>query len=118
VRSLQRRPYESSAAYLTPPLVVLNNFGKTDEKSVKLVGITLQHMFPSINVKTVKLSDCRRVVLFHYKKEEDEIELRHYAVRAAPVGISRSVKRILQTRIPDLGELEVFENISMHDANR
>jgi hypothetical protein len=33
--------------------------------------------------------------------------MRHYAIRAQPVGISRSVKKILQARIPDLGQLEV-----------
>eukprot|EP01041_Mallomonas_annulata_P006708 gene6708-13596_t len=106
IRASQRRPYDSTSSYLTPPLVVLNNFGHTDLSHIKLVGVTLQHMFPSINVKTVRLNECRRVILFHYKKETDIIEMRHYAVKANPVGINRSVKRVLQTKIPDLGELE------------
>lgn len=69
--------------------------------------VTFQNMFPSINVKTVKLSDCRRVVLFHFLKEEGVVEVRHYAIRANPVGINRNVKRILQAKIPDLSQLEV-----------
>lgn len=69
--------------------------------------VTFQHMFPTINVKTVKLSDCRRVVLFHFNKEDGVVEMRHYAVRATPVGISRSVKKIIQLKVPNLGELEV-----------
>ena len=69
--------------------------------------VTFQHMFPTINVKTVKLSDCRRVVLFHFNKEEGVVEMRHYAVRATPVGISRSVKKIIQLKVPNLGDLEV-----------
>ena len=92
---------------MTPPLVVLNNFGQSEESHVKLMRITFQHTFPTINTKTVKLSDCRRVVLYHYNKDEGTVEMRHYAIRAQPVGVSSAVKRILQSRIPNLGELEV-----------
>jgi ribosome biogenesis protein SSF1/2 len=53
----------------TPPLVVLNAFGQSDQSHVKLMKATFQNMFPTINTKTVKLSECKRVVLFHYKKE-------------------------------------------------
>lgn len=73
---------------------------------MKLMRITFQHMFPTINTKTVKLSDCRRVVLYHYHKDEGTVEMRHYAIKAQPVGVSSAVKRILQSRIPNLGDLE------------
>lgn len=69
--------------------------------------IMLQNMLPTIDVKTVRLSDCRRVVLFHYRKEDGLVELRHYAIRATPVGVSRSVKKIIQGKVPDLSSLEV-----------
>jgi ribosome biogenesis protein SSF1/2 len=62
-------------------------------------------MFPTINVKNVRLSECRRVVLFNFNKADGTVEMRHYAIRATPVGISRSVKKVLQSKIPDLGEL-------------
>jgi len=52
-------------------------------------------MFPTINIKTVHLHDCRRVVLFHLNKD-GVVEMRHYAIRANPVGVSRPVKRIIQ----------------------
>lgn len=90
----------------TPPVLVLNNFSQSTEQQVKLMKITFQNMFPTINVKTVKLGDCRRVVLFHYNKEDDIVELRHYAIRANPVGISRTVRRVIQAKIPDLSNLE------------
>eukprot|EP01038_Epipyxis_sp_PR26KG_P008146 gene8146-11026_t len=106
VRALQRRPFESSAAHKTPPLVVLNNFGQSDSSQVRLMRTTFQHMFPTINVKTVRLSECRRVVLYHYNKEDETVEMRHYAIRANPVGISRSIKKVLQSKIPDLSALE------------
>jgi ribosome biogenesis protein SSF1/2 len=105
IRASQKKPHDSASAYLTSPLVVLNNFGKTEDSHVKLMAVTLQHMFPSINIKSIRLGECRRVVLFNYLKESGLVEMRHYYIRAAPVGISRSVKKILQAKIPDLGNL-------------
>lgn len=96
---------------MTPPLVVLNNFSQATESHTKLMRVTFQHMFPTINIKTVKLSECRRVVLFHLN-EDGNVEVRHYAVRANPVGVSKSVKRILDAKIPDLGSLEVRNVVS------
>lgn len=91
---------------MTPPLVVLNNFSQSQESHTKLMRVTFQHMFPTINIKTVRLSECRRVVLFHLQNDGN-VEMRHYAIRANPVGVSKSVKRIIQSKIPDLGSLEV-----------
>lgn len=87
------------------PLIVLNNFVDCD-KHLKLVSVTFQNMFPPINVERIRLSECRRVVLVHLDKESGNVELRHFAIRAAPLGISKPVKKITKTRIPDLGQLE------------
>lgn len=91
---------------LTPPVVVLNNFNQAEQEHVKLMRVTFQHLFPTINVKTVHLRECRRVVLFHYNKEDDIVELRHYAIKANPVGISKGIKRIVQSKLPNLGRLQ------------
>ena len=110
VRAIQKRPMENPEAYRTAPLVVLNNFGSIElmenMQHVRLTRIVLQNMLPSINLKKIKLSDCRRVVLFNYLKEDGLIEVRHYAIRAQPVGISRSIKRVVQAKLPNLGELK------------
>ena len=75
---------------------------------------TFQHMFPAINVKSVQLTECRRVVLFHFKKEDGTIEMRHYAIRAKPTGISKTIKRVIESKIPSIGNLtdvsEYIEN--------
>ena len=106
VLALQKRPHNASSAFTTPPLVVLNNFGGEDNKNhVKLMRATLQNMLPAINVQTVHLSNCRRVVLFHYLKDKDIVEMRQYAIVAQPVGVSRAVKKILQSKIPNLNKL-------------
>jgi ribosome biogenesis protein SSF1/2 len=105
IRANQKRPHENASNYLTPPLVVLNNFGTATEQHVKLMKVSFQHMFPSVNVKTMKLSECRRVVLFHLRKEDGQVEMRHYAVTASPVGINRNLKKIINGKLPNLSGL-------------
>jgi ribosome biogenesis protein SSF1/2 len=120
VRASQRRPVDIASAFEHPPLVVLHNFaaaaaaapqsataaGVSLPDALKMCMITFQNMFPAINPATVKLVSCRRVVLFHYHKGTGEIEVRHYIIRAMPVGITRAIKKMAQSRLPDLGRLE------------
>lgn len=128
VRAIQRRPYDSTKAFDSPPVVVTNNFGDASAAPhVKLMRITFQNMFPAINVSTVKLGDCKRVVLFNFirrekKKEGDgkrkksdgdeddledeEVEVRHYAIRAKPVGVDRKVRRLVESKVPNLSRLD------------
>eukprot|EP00560_Eucampia_antarctica_P006918 CAMPEP_0197823746 /NCGR_PEP_ID=MMETSP1437-20131217/1058_1 /TAXON_ID=49252 ORGANISM="Eucampia antarctica, Strain CCMP1452" /NCGR_SAMPLE_ID=MMETSP1437 /ASSEMBLY_ACC=CAM_ASM_001096 /LENGTH=468 /DNA_ID=CAMNT_0043423057 /DNA_START=70 /DNA_END=1473 /DNA_ORIENTATION=- len=143
VRAVQRRPYDSQQAFAQAPIVVTNNFGdNTAAPHVKLMRITFQNMFPAINVASVKLADCRRVVLFNFmrrdvkeedestndddndnnnnsekednknqelncpEEEDEEVEVRHYAIRATPVGVNRKVRRLIQAKIPNLSKLE------------
>jgi ribosome biogenesis protein SSF1/2 len=115
VRAVQRRPYNSPRALSHPPIVVTNNFGDASASAhVKLLRITFQGMFPAINVETVQLSNCRRVVLFNFiqstsgsdEKRGDEVEVRHYAIRASPVGVHRRVRRLIEAKIPNLSKLQ------------
>eukprot|EP00004_Rigifila_ramosa_P020394 TRINITY_DN5292_c0_g1_i1.p1 TRINITY_DN5292_c0_g1~~TRINITY_DN5292_c0_g1_i1.p1 ORF type:complete len:325 (-),score=74.61 TRINITY_DN5292_c0_g1_i1:628-1479(-) len=103
--SLQQRPRAIGAEFHTSPLVVLNNFAQ-DEKSQQLAAIMLQNMFPPISVAKVKLSDCRRVVLFNHNKDTGHIDFRHYCITVQPSGLSKSIKRVIQARIPDLSKVE------------
>lgn len=121
--------FGNSHKQIGPALVVTNNFGDhTAPPHVKLMRITFQNLFPSINVATVKLSECKRVVLFHLvqpqpvETEEGEksdnatapqpqqlVEVRQYAVRSKPVGIHRRVRRLIQTnskKIPNLSQCQ------------
>lgn len=106
VRTLQKKPYDSTSSYATPPLVVLNDFGQAGAQHVQLMRATFQHMYPSIDVEKVHLKDARRVVLFHYRKEDDKVEMRHYAIRSSNVGVSKQVKSLLKGKLPKLGDLE------------
>jgi len=129
LRAVQRRPIDSARAFESPPVVVTNNFGDaTAAPHVKLMRISFQNMFPAINVGTVKLNECRRVVLFNFIRrdvtpkhsednptatdddehdlEDEEIEVRHYAIRAKPVGVDRKVRRLIEAKIPNLSKLQ------------
>ena len=119
IQKLQRRPVNINSLTENPPIVVTNNFGDASAPpQVKLMRITFQNMFPAINVANVKLKQCRRVVLFHLVEEDGEgecedgeekqhrIEVRHYAIKATPVGIDRKVRRLVQAKIPNLNKVQ------------
>ncbi len=151
VRKIQRHSYDNVKMYDSPPVVVTNNFGDvTAPPHVKLMRITFQNMFPAINVSTVKLGECRRVVLFNLIRrnvdddekrqkeeegnstggggvdavgvdddlEDEEVEVRHYAIRTKPVGIDRKVRRLVESKIPNLGKLnDIADYISRSNDN-
>lgn len=122
IKALQRRPvaHSTPALHGNPPVVVTNNFGGSSADSaavpphVKLMRITFQNLFPAVNVSTVKLRDCRRVVLFQLvsngdgEDKKDVVQVRHYAITAKPVGVNRRVRRLLQTnrKLPNLNKCQ------------
>jgi hypothetical protein len=57
VQSSLRHPRRPDAAFLHPPLTVLQGFGSAQH--MKLTGVLFQNMFPAINVSKAKLSDCQ-----------------------------------------------------------
>ncbi|DBA03702.1 TPA: hypothetical protein N0F65_004119 [Lagenidium giganteum] len=105
LHSVHKRPVDMSLALKSTPLVVLNNF-TSPEDHIKLMNVTFQNMFPAIDVQTVQLSECRRVVLFNYEKETDTVEFRQYVIRATPLGVSKSVKTIVKAKVPNLNKLD------------
>lgn len=82
---------------------------------MKLLATTLQNMFPSISIQTVKLSTIKRCVLFHYDQETGSILFRHYAIKVLPVGTSRSVKKLLKRRVPDLSKYKDISDFVTKD---
>jgi ribosome biogenesis protein SSF1/2 len=113
IRAIQRRPQAPGASgeYLHPPLVVLNGFSG-NETHKQLLSSTLQHVFPSIDVNNVALKDCRRVALFNLKEQDGEVlvDLRHYLINASPVGITKTVKKIVKGKIPNLSKFKDMED--------
>ncbi|KAG1695310.1 Suppressor of SWI4 1 [Nymphon striatum] len=95
------------------PLLVLNNFSR-EGMHFKLMSSMFQNMFPSINVNSVKLNDIRRCVLMNYDEESNKIQFRHYTIKVVPTNLSKSVKKLLSSKIPDMGR---FEDVSEYLIN-
>jgi len=152
----QKRPYYTMSLYDHPPVVVTNNFGDAAAPPhVKLMRITFQALFPAINVATVNLSECRRVVLFNLvrrrkqkettegdekkekkkkmntdeegqtnatndddddEEEEEVVEIRHYGIKASPVGVDRKVRKLVQANIPNLCRCEDISDYILGSA--
>lgn len=106
VVSAQKRPNVNPKLFAHHPLLVLNGFGGQNGQPapnhLKLISTMFQNMFPSININKVAVGDIRRCLLVKYDEETDQIYLRHYSIKAVPVGVSRRVRRMIQTRLPDM----------------
>ncbi|OIV99590.1 hypothetical protein TanjilG_17400 [Lupinus angustifolius] len=87
-------------------LIVLSGF-VSGELPLRLTTNMFQNIFPTIDVKTVKLSSCQRIVLLNYNKDTKLIDFRHYSIRLQPVGASRRIIKLVQNRqVPDLKNLQ------------
>ncbi|KHN32286.1 Peter Pan-like protein [Glycine soja] len=52
------------------------------------------------------LSTCQRIVLLNYNKDTKLIDFRHYSIRLQPVGVSRRIRKLVQShQVPDLRNL-------------
>jgi len=73
--------------------------------TLKLTATMFQNMFPPIDVSTLQVKDCRRVVLLQYEPKTSSVLFRHFLISAAPVGLNRGIKKLMKSQIPDLGHL-------------
>lgn len=87
-----------SAAFHEPPLLVMNGFKKVNdaENHERLMITILQNLFPPIQPQTTKVNTIKRVLLIS-KKEDGEIELRHYAIDTKMVEESRNIKKLINS---------------------
>ncbi|KAI9593677.1 Brix domain-containing protein [Syncephalis fuscata] len=116
VLSSQRRPKSPGAEFQTAPLLVMNNFGG-EQKQMKLLTAMFQNLFAPINVKTMKLSEARRVVLLNYNTDTGNIDFRHYSINVKPVGVTKGVKRvIINTNLPNLSQFEDVSDYVLREA--
>ena len=104
VRSSLKRQVTYAKQYASHALLIMNNFTSNDgDKSLELVESMFQNLFPSINPNKVKVNSIRRCVLLNYNRDTKVIDFRHYTIKLLPVGLNRGVKKIVTSRVPDLG---------------
>ncbi|KAH7578336.1 hypothetical protein JRO89_XS01G0369800 [Xanthoceras sorbifolium] len=102
----QLRPRCPQDLFKNSPLIVLSGFG-TGDQHLKLTTIMFQNIFPAIDINTVQLSTCQRIVLLNYNKDTKLIDFRHYSIRLQPVGVSRRLRKFVQNhQVPDLRSLQ------------
>ncbi|XP_068622802.1 protein Peter pan [Battus philenor] len=101
VISSLRKQYVMAKAFKNAPLIVLNSFSG-EGNHMKLMATMFQNMFPTINITTVKLKHIRRCVLMNYNPATKLIDMRHYVIRAVPVGLNKGTKKMIQGKIPNL----------------
>ncbi|CAH2040168.1 unnamed protein product, partial [Iphiclides podalirius] len=101
VISSLKKQYVMSRAFKSAPLIVLNSFSG-EGNHMKLMATMFQNMFPTINITTVKLKNIRRCVLMNYNPATKLIDMRHYVIRAIPVGLNKGTKKMVQGKIPNL----------------
>ncbi|KAL0831782.1 hypothetical protein ABMA28_001320 [Loxostege sticticalis] len=101
VISSLKKQYVIVKAFQNAPLIVLNSFSG-EGMHMKLMATMFQNMFPTINITTVKLKNIRRCVLMNYNPSTKLIDLRHYVIRATPVGLNKGTKKMVQGKIPNL----------------
>ena len=104
VRSSLKRQVTYAKQYAHHALLIMNDFGGNEEgKSLELVELMFQNMFPSINPNKVKVNSIRRCVLLNYNKDTKLIDFWHYTIKLMPVGLNRGVKKIVTSKVPNLG---------------
>ncbi|KAJ8724617.1 hypothetical protein PYW08_016091 [Mythimna loreyi] len=116
VISSLRKQYVMMRAFQHAPLIVLNSFSG-EGMHMKLMATMFQNMFPTINITTVKLKNIRRCVLMNYNPATKLVDMRHYAIRATPVGLNKGTKKMVQGKIPNLNRCkdmsEFFDKAGM-----
>jgi ribosome biogenesis protein SSF1/2 len=101
IRAKQKQVNAFGSEYKFAPLVVLNNFsGGEDHK--RIMAAVFQNMFPAIDITTMRLANCRRVVLINYNTDSDTIDFRHYEISAVPVGLTKGIRKIIKGKLVDL----------------
>merc|ERR1719348_2912623 len=84
----------------------MNSFTSSDQdRSMQLVESMFQNMFPSINPTKVKVNTIKRCVLLNYNKDTKTIDFRHYTIKVVPTGLNKGVKKIVTSKVPNLGRM-------------
>ncbi|KAL6217225.1 hypothetical protein ACLB2K_010442 [Fragaria x ananassa] len=112
IKHSQKFPRCPKDLFKNPPMSILSGFGSgagrhQEPPQLKLISAAFRNIFPSIDVNTVKLSSCQRILLLHYNEDTKLIDFRHYSIRLAPVGVSRRIRKFVQKHeVPDLRNLQ------------
>ncbi|PCD29360.1 hypothetical protein AU210_011898 [Fusarium oxysporum f. sp. radicis-cucumerinum] len=131
VQRAQKHPKGGGKEFITPPLLVMNNFTRPDSNSKSkvpkhlesLATTVFQSLFPPINPQATPLKSIRRVLLLNREQSEEDdgtfiINFRHYAITTKSTTVSKPLRRLnaaeqfvttktsRKGKMPNLGKLE------------
>ncbi|KAB7506567.1 Suppressor of SWI4 1-like protein [Armadillidium nasatum] len=89
--------------FLYAPCLMTNLQPSEGEPHLQLCSKIFLDMFPTISPSQVKTSEIKRCCLFHYIKEDEVFDFRHYAIQILPMGIASSTSKLINNKVPDLG---------------
>jgi ribosome biogenesis protein SSF1/2 len=117
VRSSLKKPLLYAGLFQLAPLIVMNAFSGGDSLEVKLMASMWRNIFPSIDINNANLNAIRRCLMLNYNPVTKLIDLRHYAIKVKPVGLSRAVRRLVTSKkIPDLGKFTEIDEVMAREA--
>jgi ribosome biogenesis protein SSF1/2 len=78
------------------PLVIVSNFSETVQ--LKMIGKSLQEMFPPINPEKLKVDRLKRVILFNYNSHKKIIYFRHYKIIIPQKSSTKQFSKLLNEK--------------------
>ncbi|RDA94038.1 hypothetical protein CP533_5303 [Ophiocordyceps camponoti-saundersi (nom. inval.)] len=141
VQRVQKHPRGGGKEFLTPPLLVMDNFSlpdagaksKVPKHLESLAATVFRSLFPPINPQATPLKTVRRVVLVSRETSSADdgtfiVNFRHYAITTRATNVSRPLRRISaaekfmstkssrHSKVPNLGKLEDIADFMMADG--
>jgi len=104
VRKAMKKVVQMANQLQKSALLIQNNFSGPG-MHFKLMSTMFQNMLPSININKVNLSNVKRCLLLNYNSERDVVEWRHYSIKVVPTGIAKAAKKLVEKKVPNLGNL-------------
>ncbi|CAG0894678.1 unnamed protein product [Darwinula stevensoni] len=104
VRSCLKRQVIYDGLLLNPPLLILSGLSE-DINHELLMAKAFQNLFPPLSIPKMEVKKMKRVLLIHKDAESGELELRHFAVRLAPVA-GRPIKKLTSNHVPNLAKYD------------
>jgi ribosome biogenesis protein SSF1/2 len=101
-----------SSTLQSAPLLIMNGFNEHKDKNdvYRIVQLMTQSMFPGIQVQSMNLSACKRVVLFNVETNEEGeevVQFRHFGLSTRIRNVNRGIKKIVnKNKIPNLSKYD------------
>ncbi|XP_068200337.1 protein Peter pan [Palaemon carinicauda] len=104
VLSLLKKQFTHGDRFLYSPCIMTNIQPNEGDLHLQVTARMFLDMFPNITPDSASPDKIRRCCLFNYDEEKEQFDLRHYAIRTVPVEVSKSVKKLMGRKVPNLGK--------------